>query len=119
MIQSNEKTSHTRIRRFLTILLWVLLASAVVPTVCLLILYLLAIIWSRGTWPPISSKGEIFAILALPSLIGAGAVGLAGLSIRLWDLAKWRALSFPIALALDAFALVAAFILTMFLFAGI
>ncbi len=118
MIQPNQQTSHTRIRNFLTILLWVLLASAVVPTVCLFMLYMAVIIWFRGASLPVSSAAEVFAITAIPSLVVAGAVGFAALSIWLWDLAKWRALSFPIALALDAAALVAAVILMLVLKAG-
>jgi len=119
VIQSKQKISHTRTRNFLTILLWVLLASAVVPTACFLLLYLLVIILSGGGWPPTSSKTEVFTVLAIPSLFGVGAVGLAVLSIRLWNLPEWRAFSFVRALALDAFALVAALIVMLSLLAGI
>ena len=116
MIRVTERISRSRARCFLTILLWVMLVSAVVPAVCASFLLMMLNIWMRRGY---ESKADVFGIVAFFGLPAAGAVGLTWLSIRLWGLAKWRLLSFPIALTLDAMVLAAALILLMAMFSGI
>jgi hypothetical protein len=91
------------VTRLLTVLLWGMLGCAVAPTVCLSGLYFL-VMAMFGKDSPNTTMTTYLSVMSIPLLVGGCALGLAALSLKLWEMAKWRVLSFPIALALDAAA---------------